>query len=103
MIYFSKNAKKTGPPRRAAAAQPEQSRCPPQKTFGPPILSAIPVDQNESEVNLKRQTFVPIHATMPQTQLPVITTPKQPAAGTVSFFNFVLKIHKLRILSKVQT
>jgi len=75
-----------GPPRRAAAAaaQPAQSKFPPQKTFGPPILSAIPIE-DESEVNLKRQTFVPIQATMPKTQLPVITTPKQPAVGSVQF------------------
>jgi hypothetical protein len=37
-------------------------------------------------VNLKRQTFIPIHATMPKTQLPVISTPKQISGKPLSKF-----------------
>jgi hypothetical protein len=60
---------------------------PSQKFFGPPTLSSIPDnDLQISEVNLKRQTFIPIQATMPQIQLPVISTPKHFTGIATLFF-----------------
>jgi hypothetical protein len=83
------NAKKVGPPRRLGAQQqpkPPPPRFPAEKFFGPPILGPIPSNELEQEVNLKRQTFIPIHATMPKTQLPVISTPKQISGKSLSKF-----------------
>ena len=46
----------------------------PQRTFqGPPIFAPIP-DSNDP-IDPKRQTFVPIEATIPKNRLPVIATP----------------------------
>ena len=92
-ISIFQNVKKIGPPRRAGPpAAPQKFAS--QKVFGPPVLSAIQ-DQNfqMGEVNLKRQTFIPIQATMPKTQLPVISTPKHVSGLTFvhcsySFYNY---------------
>ena len=86
-LFFFQNVKKIGPPRRGTAPQPPP-KFESQKIFGPPILSSIPDldDLQIPEVNLKRQTFIPIQATMPQIQLPVISTPKHVSGMTFLFF-----------------